>query len=99
VKTKACEAMGTVERRKKVVMSSAAKAALSFPLRSSSSQRHFRGLFISGGAVGEAACVGGDDGAGQCRRGGGVIAKGSRGSVWVLFVRVAGLPRNLRRFC
>jgi hypothetical protein len=27
VKTKACEAMGTVERRKKVVMSSAAKAA------------------------------------------------------------------------
>jgi hypothetical protein len=72
--------------------------SLSFPLRSSSSQQRFRGLFIGGGAVGEAACVGGGDGAGRCRRDGGVIEKGSRGSVWVLFVRVAGLPRNLRRF-
>jgi hypothetical protein len=69
--------------------------SFSFPLRSSSLQRRFRVLFTGGGALGEAAWAGGGDDAGQSRPGSGVLAKGSRGSVWALVARVAGLPQNL----
>jgi hypothetical protein len=54
---------------------------LSFPLSSSSSQRHFRILFPGGGTVGEAAWVGGGDDAGRGRCGNSILAKGLRGSV------------------
>jgi hypothetical protein len=62
----------------------------SLPLRSSTSQRHFRVFFAGSGAVGEVAWARGDGDIRRCRRGGGVFTKGS---VWALDARVAGLLR------
>ncbi len=67
----------------------------SLSLRSSTSQRRFRVFFAGGGAVGEVAWARGNGNTWRCRHGGGVFTKGS---VWALAARVAGLPRLRWRF-